>query len=98
MFHSQSHPDASEGKGDPAQFQNVMEAYRVLSKKDTRAEYDAQYSKTERYSEEPWEEPYANSRASRAEYADFRRQEGGFRNFFYNARDKFFDEYVIFWL
>lgn len=40
-FLFQNHPDTSEGKGNSEQFQNILEAYRVLSKDETRANYDA---------------------------------------------------------
>lgn len=36
------HPDTSK-TSDTARFQSIMEAYRVLSKEDSRANYDAQF-------------------------------------------------------
>lgn len=63
VFLLQCHPDTSQtGKGDTARFQSIMEAYRVLSKEDLRADYDAQFT-------------YARSRFDDPEYMDHLRRD-----------------------
>lgn len=44
----QYHPDTSSGKGDSIQFQNVLEAYRVLSRRHTRAEHDVHLARNKK--------------------------------------------------
>lgn len=40
VFLCQHHPDSNQNGGSATQFQRIMEAYKVLSKPDTRKDYD----------------------------------------------------------
>lgn len=101
FFYFQHHPDTSKGGGDPAQFQNVVEAYRVLSKQETRANYDAMQMRQQQWG-------YDNN-SSRVDYRDYGRhppdsyrsehaesyhefKERAERE---RAKERFYEEYVI---
>lgn len=60
----QHHPDTSKGKGDSVTFQRIVEAYRILSREDTRTKYDeVNYRKPK--------QPF-NVQNDREYYADFK--------------------------
>jgi len=86
------HPDTSKGVGDPVRFQNIVEAYRVLSKEDSRARFDAMHTRNR----QQWQ--YDDT--SRVDYRDFgRHQEQQNSDYVYEAmrartqaREKFYED------